>query len=65
MDGPLFAPDWWPHRRGSGAPVGDSASTDEVVASTQDPTASTNLSQFVPGVEAVEAVEANPTTLRG
>ena len=49
----------------TGAPVGDSASTGGVVASTLNPTASTNLSQFMPGVEAVEAVEANPTTLRG
>ncbi len=40
------------------APVGDSASTGDVVASTE-------LSRFVPGVEAVEAAEANPTSLRG
>ena len=46
-------------------PAGDIASTSEVVASTQYPTTSTGLSRFVPEVEAVEAVEANPTTLRG
>ena len=39
------------------APVGDSASTGDVVASTE-------LSRFVPEVEAVEAAEANPTSLR-
>ena len=66
MDDPLFAPGWRPHRGGAAsAPVGDSASTGEVVASTQYPTTSTGLSRFVPEVEAVEAVEANRTTLRG
>ena len=39
------------------------ASTRGALASTEDLVASTNLRRFVPGVEAVEGVEANPTTL--
>ena len=46
-------------------PIGVSASTQDPVTSTKYPAASTELSRFVPEVEAVEAVEANPTTLRG
>ena len=38
------------------------ASTPEALASTDYATASTNSSQFVPDVEAVEAVEAIPLT---
>ena len=41
------------------------ASIPEALASTDYATASTNSSQFVPDVEAVEAVEANPHTIRG
>ena len=54
-----------PYRGGTGAPVGDSASTGEPVVSTQSLTASTELNWFVPEVEMMEAVEANPTSLRG
>ena len=38
------------------------ASTPEALASTDYATASTNSGQFVPDVEAVEVVEANPLT---
>ena len=65
MDDPLFDPGSRPHRGGTSEAVGDSASSSEVVASTQDLTASTELSRFVPEVEAVEALEANLTTLLG
>ena len=41
------------------------ASTPEALASTDYATASTNSSQFVPDVEAVEAVEAIPHTFAG
>ena len=53
------------NKKRSRTPFDNLASTSEALASTENPTASTDLSPFVPGVEAVEAVEANPTALRG
>ena len=41
------------------------ASTPKVPASTEVAIASTNSSQLVPSMEAVEAVEANPHTFSG
>ena len=51
-----------PDKRRSRTPLGNFASTREALASTKNPSASTKLSLFVPGVE---AVEANPTTFQG
>ena len=53
------------NKKRSRTPFDNLASTSEALASTENPTASTDLSPFVPGVEAVEAVEANLTTLWG
>ena len=47
------------------ASLDPAASTPKVPASTENAFASTNPNQIVPDVEAVEAVEANPHTIRG
>ena len=50
------------NKRRRRTPLDNLASTSEALASTENPTASTDFSLFVPGVE---AVEANLTTLWG
>ena len=47
------------------ASLDPAASTPKVPASTENAFASTSSNQIVPDVEAVEAVEANPHTIRG
>ena len=54
-----------PNFEDASPPIAIIASTDEPSASTREIVASTNSSHFVPRVEVVEAVEANPHTLRG